>query len=168
MTGFHLWFIIILMVISALCLIVRDRRETRHEKLRVMKMREEPFYHEIYTKLCYSKKRKLEFLEITETCVLFRYFQPEPWEESFVFTRYGYSPLSETDMATLALLIEHDYEDFNDTSRYMLNRVRVRGHSGVTKYKYRFIIRSGYKDIINRVPYYSGTQIHQMIIRREY
>lgn len=167
--GAHiLWLLAVALILGAVYLIICDRRETQLEQLRLKKMRGGDMYREIYEKLCYSKKRRLEMLEIREDGILFRYFKPEPWEERFVFTQRGFKKLTEQGLHTLSLLIETDHEELRDRARYRFKRKARTRLNGSRTYVYTFFIHPAYKDAINRAPYYSGKQQEQLTLKRNF
>gem|GEM_PF-3057497 len=163
-----LWFIAAALMISAICLIVHDRRETQLEHLRLRKMRGEAMYREVYAKLLCLRRRGLEVLEISEEAIYFRYFRPDVWEERYDFVQHGFKRLSQSRVHTLALLAETDYEELRDPERYKLRRKISRRANGSKAIRYAFIIRPDYKDILNRLPRQPGRTRETLTLRRYY
>ena len=161
-----LWVLVVGMVFSALCLIIHDRRRVQLERFRMIKMSGEKLFQDIQSILRHSKRRKLEVLEIHADYILFKYFQPDHWEERYMFTRHGYRSLSQTKMRTLAFLIRAENGELNDPGRYRLKRSVWYGISGQRLILYSFIIKPNYKDALSRMPSYAASIRENFIIRR--
>ena len=161
-----LWVLAAGMVISAVCLIAHDRRELRIERFRMLKMSGENLFKDIQDILRYTKTRKLDVLEIHSDYILFRYFHPEPWEEQFRLTHYGYRPLSPTRMRTLAFLIRAQYEELGDPIRYRFGKTKSRGRYGNKTISYYFVVKSAHKTSLGRANDYTGATRQNLVIRR--
>lgn len=166
MAQFILWLAAVFLIASASYLIKRDWHETQVEQLRLKKMRGEEMYRQIYEILQYARKRKLEKMVISENQITFFYFQPEKTERQFVFAHKGFKYLNQTRLHTLALLIETDHAVLKDKKKYHFMRRTITKPNGTKTFVYIYVIKSSYKDAINRAPYYSGNAHEGLILRR--
>lgn len=139
---------------AAVYLYLNDRRSLKLEAVRLEKMRNSDLYEELSDIVRRLRKRYVEQVCIRRECVEFKMMIPAGRRVAFSLESRGYRPLSPQRQQTLCLLLGQDLPVLSDKSRYTLRKEKRPLPNGEKAVDYIYTMRIGYKDALNRAPYY--------------
>lgn len=141
-------------LIAVATLYLNDRRNAKLEAVRMEKMRNSDLYQELSDIVRHCRKRYVEQVRIRRECVEFIMMVPAGRRVVFSIVGRGYRPLSPSRQHTLCLLLAEDLPVLSDRSRYILRKIKLPLPNGEKTVEYVYTMRIGYKDTLNRAPYY--------------
>ena len=104
-----------------------------------------------------EQKYSLESLTIDKTGFTLRFLFPFGFEMNFSMADYGYPNLTVEKQETLLFLLEELVPKLTATDCYTFRSRRIKLLDGHVEYQYRYIIRTDYKNLLTRAPYYDGS-----------
>ncbi len=139
---------------AAVVLHVHDKRHTKRESVRQEKMRNGELYQELADILRRCKRRYVEQVTIRQECVEFKMMVPAGRKVVFLLEARGFRPLSPQRQHTLCQLLVQDIPVLGDKSRYTVRKEKKPLPNGEKAVEYIYTMKIGYKDALNRAPYY--------------
>ena len=139
---------------AAVILHVHDKRHTKRESVRQEKMRNGELYQELTDILRRCKRRYVEQVRIRQKCVEFKMLVPAGRKVVFLLEARGFRPLSPQRQHTLCQLLVQDIPVLGDKSRYTVRKEKKPLPNGEKAVEYIYTMKIGYKDALNRAPYY--------------
>ena len=155
MFGLHMcwWVAILAGSITALALLITDRKDARHKEVMMEKMRRGPMYTELRQLIKRCRKRHVEQIRIAAEGVTMTMMLPTGRQIHFAFEERKYFVLTPRHIQLLALLIGEDLDVVKDKRRYRLHHEKLVRENGSKTTVYYYTMLPVYKDAINRVPY---------------
>jgi len=139
---------------AAVVLYVHDRRHAKRESIRQDKMRNGELYQELTGIIRRCKRRYVEQVRIGQECIEFKMLVPAGRKVVFMLEGRGFRPLSQPRQYTLCQLLMQDIPVLSDKSRYTARKEIKPLPNGERAVEYIFTMKIGYKDALNRAPYY--------------
>ena len=154
--GFEIFVLVLISagLAAAVFLYLQDKRNMKLEAVRLEKMRNSDMYEELSGIVMRCRKRYVEQVRIRRECVEFKMMVPAGRRVVFMLESRGYRPLSLMRQHTLCLLLGQDMPVLADRSRYTLRTEKQSLPNGEKAIEYIYTMRIGYKDALNRAPYY--------------
>lgn len=141
-------------LIAALVLYLHDKRHAKGESIRQEKMRNGELYQDLTDIIRRCKRRYVEQVRIRQECIEFKMLVPAGRKIVFLLEGRGFRPLSPQRQHTLCQLIVQDIPVLGDKSRYTVRKEKMPLPNGNKAIEYVYTMRIGYKDALNRSPYY--------------
>ena len=139
---------------AAVVLYIYDRRHLKRESIRQDKMRNGELYQELTDIIRRCKRRYVEQVRIGRECVEFKMLVPAGRKVVFLLEGRGFRPLSQQRQHTLCQLLMQDIPVLADKSRYTVRKEAKPLPNGEKTVEYVYTMKIGYKDALNRSPYY--------------
>ena len=155
MTGLDVcwWIALLAGSITALALLIADRKSNQHNEIIIEKMRRSPMYAELHQIIKRCRKRHVEQIRISAEGVTMIMMLPIGRKIHFSFEDREYFSLSPLQIQMLTSLIGEDLELVKDKRRYKLHKEKLLHENGHKSVIYYYTMLPVYKDAINRVPY---------------
>ena len=154
MANLFLLLLVVALLVLALYLFWKDRQAARMEQMRIRKLRGSELYARMYPTLRRFSRRDIESVRIRAEDVCITLMSEPGRGYRFDFQEMGYRPMTEAQMAAMAMALERDISVLGDRSRYRMKKEVKTLINGDKAFQYNYVIRHGYKEAISRAPYY--------------
>ena len=154
MADLFLLLLVLMLLAVAVYLFWKDKQIARMEQMRIQKLRGSELYARMYPALRRFSRRDIESVRIRPQDVCITLMSEPGKGYRFDLAQMGYRPMTETQMAAMAMALVRDISVLGARSRYRMKKETRLLVNGEKSFQYNYIIRHSYKDAISRAPYY--------------